>query len=70
MKTIFTIVKKELKRFFTDPRMLISLFLPGILIYGIYSLMGDFITSSFENETYYIYVENMPNSLEGLMQQE
>ena len=66
MKTIFTIVKKELKRFFTDPRMLISLFLPGILIYGIYSLMGDFITSSFENETYYIYVENMPNSLEGM----
>ena len=41
MKTILTIIKKELKRFFTDKRMLIGMLLPGILIFCIYSIMGD-----------------------------
>lgn len=63
MRTIFTIVKKELKRFFSDPRMLVSLFLPGILIYGIYSVMGGFITDSMTTDEYNIYIENLPNSM-------
>ena len=49
MKNIFLILKKELKRFFTDKRMLIALFLPGILIFFIYSLCGDFVTSAFDS---------------------
>ena len=36
MKNIKTVFLKELKRFFTDPRMLIALFLPGILIFIVY----------------------------------
>ena len=63
MRTIFTIVKKELKRFFSDPRMLVSLFLPGILIYGIYSVMGGFITDSMTTDEYNIYIENLPDSM-------
>ncbi|MBQ8726142.1 MAG: ABC transporter permease [Clostridia bacterium] len=41
MSNIFIIMKKELKRFFTDKRMLLSLFLPGIILYLVYSLMGN-----------------------------
>lgn len=41
MSNIWTIVKKELKRFFTDPRMIIGLVLPGVLIFVIYNLMGN-----------------------------
>lgn len=43
MSNILTIIKKELKRFFTDKRMLLSLFLPGLVLYLVYSLMGNFI---------------------------
>lgn len=33
MKTIGIILKKELKRYFTDVRLLLSLIIPGILIF-------------------------------------
>ena len=46
MKNIKTVFLKELKRFFTDPRMLIALFLPGILIFIVYSIMGDIMKSA------------------------
>src|SRR5574344_1265392 len=45
MKNIITIFKKEMKRFFTDRRMLAALFLPGILMYILYSIMGNFMTN-------------------------
>ena len=35
---ILTIVKKELRRFFGDKRMVMTILLPGLLIYAIYSL--------------------------------
>ena len=47
MKNIKTVFLKELKRFFTDPRMLLALFLPGILIFIVYSIMGDIMKSAF-----------------------
>jgi len=43
MKNIFIIFKKELKRFFSDRRMLAALFFPGILIFIVYSLLGNFL---------------------------
>ena len=55
MRNIFIIVKKELKRFFTDRRMLISLFLPGIILYLVYSLMGNFIGESFSADKEHVY---------------
>lgn len=61
MSNIFTIVKKELKRFFTDKRMLLSLILPGIMIFLVYSLMGSFMGDAMttdKNYTYTVYVEN------------
>ena len=41
MKNIMIILKKELKRFFTDRRMLLAMFLPGVLIFIIYRAMGS-----------------------------
>ena len=52
MNKIWSIIKKEFKRTFTDPRMILSLVLPGILIYVLYSLMGGFMFESNLDESY------------------
>ena len=49
MKNILIIFKKELKRFFTDRRMLLSMFLPGILIFVMYTLMGKLMQGGIFN---------------------
>lgn len=46
MKNILTVIKKEFKRFFTDRRMIITIILPGLLIYVLYSLMGTMFTKA------------------------
>ena len=46
MKNILTIMKKELRRFFGDKRMIATLILPGLLIYVIYSLMGGALSEN------------------------
>lgn len=55
MKNIFTIMKKELKRFFTDRRMLMSLLLPGLMIFIVYSLMGSFIQDIVKTDDEFVY---------------
>lgn len=70
MREVWVIVKKELKRFFTDRRMLASLILPGVLIFVIYSVMGDLIGSAFtpsEKYEYVICVENKSETLDIYM---
>lgn len=71
MREIFVIVKKELRRFFTDKRMLMSLILPGLLIFVLYSLMGTFIGEAFtpsDEYEYAICVENKSETLDAYMQ--
>lgn len=67
MKNILTIIKKEFSRFFKDRRMVLTtLILPGLLIYLIYSFMGDGLSSIFSSSEDYVstvYVCNMPESL-------
>jgi len=73
MNGILTILKKELKRFFTDKRMLISLMIPGILIYLVYSFMGSMLSSSNEIDENYIYQVNvvqMPEEYNELLKTE
>ncbi len=68
---IFTIFKKELARFFKDRRTLIALIMPGLLIYAIYSLMGDFMGDAFmpdEEYTPVIYSVNTPKSMAVLFE--
>ena len=70
MREIFVIVKKELKRFFTDKRMIMSLILPGVLIFVLYSLMGNFIGKAItpaDDYEYVICVENESITLDGYL---
>lgn len=67
MKNILTIIRKEFARFFKDKRMVLTtLFLPGILIYVMYSFMGtvieDMVTVD-EDYRYTAYMINCPQSL-------
>lgn len=70
MSNIFTIMKKELKRFFTDRRMLISLIMPGLIIFIIYTLIGSFISEGMNVDseyTYNVYVENIPEEYKVIL---
>ena len=61
MKNILTILKKEFTRFFKDRRMVLSIFLPGIMIFALYSIMGSIISDinqPDENYKYTAYIEN------------
>lgn len=40
---LLALMKKEFLRFFRDPRLIVTMLLPGILIYIIYTLMGSFM---------------------------
>ncbi len=68
---IWTIMKKELKRFFGDRRMLATVLLPGILIYVIYSLMGDGMMAGLlggDDRPYIVQAENLPASVEVMLE--
>lgn len=43
MKSMLLIIKKEFKRFFSDPRMIIAVLIPGLMIYVMYSVMGGVV---------------------------
>ena len=61
MKNVLTILKKEFARFFKDRRMVISIFLPGIMIFLLYTIMGSVISEvnqTDENYKYTAYIEN------------
>ena len=62
--SIFTIMKKELSRFFGDRRLLVSILMPGILIYVLYSIMGNALGDMYSVEDDFIptaYVVNLPD---------
>lgn len=65
MRNLWTIIKKELRRFFTDKRMLISLLLPGIMIFVLYTIMGDVMGKTLipgEDEVYKVVAINEPEA--------
>lgn len=66
MKHIITIMKKELIRVFKDPRLAFVIFLfPALMLYGMYSLMGEFMFK--QPETYIIETQNLPSSLKDIL---
>ena len=71
MKNIATIIKKEFARFFKDRRMVLStLILPGLLIFLLYSLMGDGIGTIMGGDsdvTPTAYVYQLPAPVEQLL---
>ena len=69
MDNIITIAKKEFFRFFHDKRLLFStVILPGLMIYVLYSFMGEAGKSASNIESDYkisAYVVNMPVALKS-----
>ncbi len=66
-----TIMKKELARFFGDRRLLVSILMPGLLIYVLYSFMGSAMGSMFGVDEDYvasIQAVSLPASVEALTQ--
>lgn len=64
---IITMIKKELTRFFTDRRMVFSLILPGLMIFVLYSFMGNMsseLTGVDEDHEYQVYTINQPAELQ------
>ena len=73
MKNILRIMNKELRRVFTNKRMMISLILPGIIIFALYSAMGSVVNKQADNEQskikttkYNVYAVNMPDDPDGI----
>jgi len=69
--TIIIILKKELKRFFSDKRMAFTtILMPGIMIFVMYTFMGNAISGMVTVDDEYIYSvesENLPPSIETMM---
>ena len=53
---LLALMKKEFLRFFRDPRLLLSMILPGILIYVIYSVMGSVMSPAPAAYHFRVYV--------------
>ena len=68
---IVAIMRKELARFFGDKRMVVSILLPGVLIYVMYSFMGQAMGSLYGVEDDYVptvQVVNLPESVSALVE--
>lgn len=66
MRSVWTIIKKEFSRFFKDKRMILTIFLPGLLIFVLYSLMGTVTDKIGKTEEGYTPSAVMINIPEGL----
>ena len=68
--SIMTVMKKEFTRFFTDRRMVLTtLIMPGLMIYLLYSFMGEGLSSQFsspEDEVTSVYAVNLPESIRNM----
>lgn len=66
---LFTIIKKELARFFGDKRMVAAAIMPGVLIYVMYTFMGSGMSEVYNTDENYVCdvsVVNMPECMEFL----
>ena len=70
MKVMLAIIKKEFSRFFKDWRLLVTVvFLPGLLMFAMYSLVGSIMDKMNEDAAAYrpvAYIVNLPTDVEEL----
>ena len=67
--SILTIFKKELSRFFGDRRLMVSILMPGFLVYVMYSFMGEAMGDMYSVDEDFVpaaYVVNLPESVSAL----
>lgn len=72
MKTnIGNIIKKELSRFFGDKRLLFTaVIMPGLMVYIVYSLVGNLMAKSLTTDDEYVFkvvTANMPKEIEKIL---
>ena len=70
---MMAVIKKEFTRFFTDKRMVLTtLIMPGLMIYLLYSVMGEGLSSQLENGEFRakVLVESLPDSIKAMDGQE
>lgn len=61
MRNILTIMKKELSRVFKDTKLIFSVFiLPGLIIFILYSIMGNALSNMVTSEEVNIYTYEVP----------
>lgn len=72
MNNIMTIIKKELARFFGDKRLVFTtVILPGLMIYIMYTFMGEGLMKELSTSDDYVakaYSVNMPRELKMMLQ--
>lgn len=71
-RNMITIMKKEFARFFGDKRLVMTtILLPGLMIYVMYSIMGNAMQTQFstaEDYVYEIHTVNLPDTIKTLME--
>lgn len=73
MKNIFTVFRKELLRVLKDKRLIITLILPGILIFAIYYFLGGAFSESdtkAREAEYKVIAVNLPADVKAIMKSE
>ena len=64
---IYTIFRKEMARFFKDKRLVLTtIILPGLMIFVMYTFMGNMMKNQFGVDADYmakVYVKNLPESI-------
>lgn len=69
MKGLWTILKKEFTRFFKDKKIWLTMLLPGIFIYAIYSLLGTVLQDQMmpsESASYRVLTMHPSEHMESL----
>jgi|GEM_PF-5800797 len=66
---LLTIIKKELYRFFSDRRMLMSAFIPGMIMFMVYAALGQVLNNEVDQkkENYRVYISEDRNDIEKLL---
>lgn len=71
MSGVKYIIEKELKRVFTDKKLIVSLFImPAILIIGLYYLMGQLqstMSNDIKEHVSRVYIQNEPEGFKNLL---
>ncbi len=60
---LLSLMKKEFLRFFRDPRLIVTMILPGIAIYLLYSVMGSVMWDTEKTAEYEVYVSGSSAAL-------
>ncbi len=65
---LLALMKKEFHRFFHDPRLIVTMLLPGLLIFLLYTFIGE-ISYADEARSYKVYVAGNSAVVVGILEQ-